>query len=155
MRFVDDGNAVDWPRRGPIGNLLVYGALLLAILASPTLAYYAYIDHWGRLAVATSIAMTVAISGYYSVAWIIINREQQRANRLATAGIKASAEVLASQWCIVNDENGVALTLRITAPGIEPFQTVHRTEEKPGQQVGARLPALVDATDNTTYAITN
>ena len=155
MRFVDDGNAVEWPRRGPVGNLLVYGALLLAILASPTLAYFAYFDDWGGLAVATSIAMTIAISGYYSVAWISIRRDQQRANRLATSGISASAQVLASQWCIVNEENGVALTLRITGPGFEPFQTVHRTELKPGQEVGARLPALVDPTDYTTYAITN
>ncbi|MFC0629252.1 hypothetical protein [Kribbella deserti] len=153
MRFVDDANAVPWPRRGPVANLLVYGALLLTIAVSPILAFIAYFDDWGRLAVTVSIAMTVGISGYYTIAWIGISREQQRAKRLAETGIRASAEVVASHWGIVNEQRGAVLTLRITGPGIEPFQTVHRTEAKPGQEIGDRLPVLVDPTDHTTFAI--
>lgn len=47
-----------------------------------------------------------------------------------------------------DNDSGVALSLRISGPGLEPFAAVSECREDPSLVVGARLAAVVDPADN-------
>jgi hypothetical protein len=78
---------------------------------------------------------------------------RRRTQRLNEVGVPAAAEILASKAISLGENNGVALTLRVTGEGFEPFDAVYECEAHPSLRVGAELAAVVAPADRL-YAIT-
>jgi hypothetical protein len=79
---------------------------------------------------------------------------RRRTQRLNEVGLPATAEILASTAISLGENNGVALTLRVTGAGVEPFDAVYECEAHPSLRVGAELSAVVAPADGL-YAITS
>ncbi|MEH1165299.1 hypothetical protein V6V47_07920 [Micromonospora sp. CPCC 205539] len=79
-------------------------------------------------------------------------RAQRDLRRLEAAGVTATAEITAVRPISLGEESGTELTLLISGPGFEPFESTSRCKDDSALTVGARLNAVVDPTDRL-YAI--
>jgi hypothetical protein len=79
---------------------------------------------------------------------------RRRTERLNEVGVPAKAEILESKSISLGENNGVALTLRVTGEGFAPFEAIYECEAHPSLRTGAELSAVVDPTDRL-YAVTS
>lgn len=76
--------------------------------------------------------------------WNDVRGTARRMRRLRTAGVPATAEVLALTPTDHDEGTRVELTIWISAPGVEPFEATHTRDGGDGLKVGSTLGAVVD-----------
>ncbi|MEV0734172.1 hypothetical protein [Polymorphospora sp. NPDC050346] len=126
-----------------IGPFLVYAAAFLAT-DEPTA------NRW-IMAVA-GVGVTVSCVGLARFESRLNGQARRDQRRLETIGVLASAEITAVRPISLGEESGIELTLLISGPGFEPFESVSQCEDHSALRVGAQLNAVVDPTDGL-YAI--
>ncbi|MEO3974105.1 hypothetical protein [Streptomyces sp. CAU 1734] len=133
------------PRIGPFGVFFLRAMILFGMLVGPvTLATIGRIDESPRTQAIVGGLFTAVFTPVCVWAWRAAGRARARTRRLDRSGIPAAAEVLASVETPVGEGAGVALTLRISGPGLPSFDAVHECGKSPSPQVGEVLFALVD-----------
>ncbi|MBB5874125.1 hypothetical protein F4553_007559 [Allocatelliglobosispora scoriae] len=138
---------------GPAGRLLASTLCVLVCLPGPVLLFFAATvgeitagERWG---LAAGGVFTTLVGVFWAVVIGRWERSARRdAERLNEVGVTAVAEIVAIAPAIVGDDNGIALSLRISGPGVEPFDAVSECMADPSLVVGARLAAVVDPADN-------
>lgn len=81
--------------------------------------------------------------------WREAARRKLDTERLDRAGVPATAEVVSVE-VVAGDESPdeARLDLRVSGPGVPPFDAAYRCLDRPSLRVGARLDAVVDPSDN-------
>ncbi|PZG18128.1 hypothetical protein C1I95_14180 [Micromonospora craterilacus] len=144
---------------GPIGALLCRLAFLAICLPGPVLLAVAVTqdppwsptDFWGLLA--GDVLMTIVGVGFGVFGLRLVTRSRRDARRLSTAGVAATAEILAVANHLGGEDPGLELHLRISGPGFATFEADTIRADDPALVPGALLAAVVDPVDRL-FAIT-
>jgi hypothetical protein len=138
---------------GPAGQLLTYASELAMCLIGPFMLVAALFiaddlgagERWGLAAggvLGTGIGVASAVSVRRAN-----SRSRRDTDRLNAIGVAATAEITAIAPATLGREPGVALTLRISGPGFEPFEVTSECRNHSSLRVGAQLAAVVDPAD--------
>jgi hypothetical protein len=146
------------PPTHPIRRVLGGAVNALLYLLAPALIVVAVVldgmspsSRWIMAAAGVGITVYTAVfDRSVARANVLARRQTERLNEV---GVPAKAEILASKAISLGENNGVALTLRVTGEGFDPFEAVYECEAHPSLRAGAELSALVDPTDRL-YAVT-
>ncbi|KXK59933.1 hypothetical protein AWW66_21665 [Micromonospora rosaria] len=126
-----------------IGPFMVYAAVALAT-SEPSL------NRWIMGVAGVGVTISCAKLARYESR--LRERARRELHRLEAVGVAATAEITAVRPTSLGEESGVELSLLISGPGFEPFESTSQCKDDPALTVGARLNAVVDPTDRL-YAI--
>jgi hypothetical protein len=132
---------------GRMWRFTMYALCVVMALSGPgflALALLLDANRWAGILIAG--ALTAILAPLAVALWSDVRRTVRRMRRLRTAGVSATAEVLAVRPTNHDEGTRVELDLWISAPGIEPFEVLHTRDGGEDLQVGTTLGAVVDAT---------
>lgn len=140
----------------PVGRgwrLSTYALCIVMVLSGPGfLALGLLLDADPLACILIAAAMSLFLVPLGALLWSDVRRTARGMRRLDVAGVAATAEILAVTPTSYDDRIRVELNLSINAPGIEPFEAVHRRDGGDDLQVGTTLGAVVDP-DGRFYAV--
>ncbi|MFF1878922.1 hypothetical protein [Leifsonia sp. NPDC058230] len=119
------------------------GCAILA-LSGPLLILFASVRAGGLLGVVGGIVLSVLAIPFSLWVWRGMRRQAARIRRLDELGVEAAAEIVGVTPATVGEAAGVALDVRLTAAGIEPYEATIRCTEDDRLRVGVTLPATVE-----------
>lgn len=135
----------------PVGRawrLTMYAWCVVMVLSGPGfLALGLLLDANVWAGIVIGAALSLILVPLAVAMWSDIGRTARGMRRLHTAGVAATAEVLAVSPSSHDEGTRVELKLWIDAPGVEPFEATHTRDGGDGLEVGTTLAAVVDPAD--------
>ncbi|MFM9543117.1 hypothetical protein ACKI1I_28270 [Streptomyces turgidiscabies] len=124
--------------------MLLYSCGAISGLCGPVLLVFTFFA--GLDFLLGSVLCTVLCTPLGLVIWFDAQFERESNRRLDAVGIGVTAEVTSLTDWDDGESTGVAAGLRISGPGVRPFETTWKHASHPALRVGLRLRAVVDPT---------
>ncbi|MFC0624653.1 hypothetical protein [Kribbella deserti] len=157
--LVDASGAVQLKKKGPLSFVLSWILGLLFALSGPALMVSGFLipeteadaGRWMTVAIGAVVA---CIGIPFTLAmWRGEFLERRYAAQLRAYGVRAEGEITATRPSSLGDESATALTLRVTGPGLAPYEVEYKTLDSGDYLIGARLDLLVDPNDPEIFAV--
>jgi hypothetical protein len=130
---------------GRAWRLAMYALCVVMVVSGPGFFALDLLLDANRLAgILIGTTMTVILVPLGIVLWNDVRRTARGMRRLRTAGVPATAEVLAVTPSRHDEGTRIEVNLWISAPGVEPFGATHSRDGGDGLEVGSTLGAVVD-----------
>ncbi|MEH0420652.1 hypothetical protein [Streptomyces sp. B21-083] len=129
-------------RVGPFEALILYSFGAMLGLCGPVLLAFTFFADLDFLL--GSVLCTVFCTPLGLALWFNAQFEREDNRRLDAVGIAVTAEVSSLTDWDDGESTGVAVGLRISGPGVQPFETTWKHSSHPALRVGLLLRAVVD-----------
>jgi hypothetical protein len=133
-----------------VGRALMHVWGVLACLPALAVWVAAFLVDQDSGTVLVAAAVTTAFGVPLAVVlWREAAQRKLDTERLGRAGVPATAEIVSVE-VVAGDEHPdeARLRLRVSGPGVPPFEAAYRCLDRPSLLVGAQLDAVVDPSDN-------
>ncbi|WEH34318.1 hypothetical protein PZB75_13705 [Streptomyces sp. AM 4-1-1] len=81
--------------------------------------------------------------------WRLVGRDRAATRRLEVVGVRATAEIRALTLAASDETDTCEVVMRISGPGLAPFEVRQNRAGGADMRVGARPRALVDPSDRS------